>query len=62
MAKLAKARDCNVVQVILRSGVRVPPGRKFFFFFGLRADSDHATKAQNSTFSYDKDIEVGTFM
>ena len=32
MAKLAKARDCNVVQVILRSGVRVTPGRKFLFF------------------------------
>ena len=35
MAKLAKARDCNVVQVILRSGVRVTPGRKFFFFFSV---------------------------
>ena len=29
MAKLAKARDCNGF-VILRSGVRLTPGRRFF--------------------------------
>lgn len=31
MAKLAKARDCNVI-VILRSGVRLTPGRFSFAF------------------------------
>ena len=36
VAKLAKARDCNeYLKVILRSGVRLTPGRLAIIFFGI---------------------------
>ena len=38
VAKLAKARDCNGF-VILRSGVRLTPGRLFFFLLGMNVSS-----------------------